>query len=320
MTQPTLQTRKTDSLQLHPLKARLPRPDKTSPEYLAHRSSVESGGVRQPLLITQSGMVLDGEWRWEASKDLHFDTIPCLVRDDGEAALVIADGLLARKTMTRGAAVYFALPLLKEIIESANDRRLANLRTGRKTGEKPLILPNRSNSYSVTEMESLSDLHKRLGVTQKTFDQARALHELFHDPKCKELAKRFEDAGMRNDDLAALRLRQTALREEFEPRLGNGEMNLWNVSSAIAGRLTTAEQPKVTASQLDLFEMGVGTVIKRMIYWQDMAETTRRQAWDAMVKEAEDLAPEVLESSIEFFTEAARKLREIARAQKTANG
>ena len=212
-------------LRLHALQKHIPAPDKKSSEWAAFVDSVQAGGILHPLIITPDKQIMDGGWRWRAARELEHTEVPCVVRSESEAAVIITESLLHRKQMTRGAAVYLALSLVKDFVSSSESRRLSNLRAGRKTREIPLFSPKSSNSPS----ENIEGLCQRWGVGHDTYNRARQLHEIFATkPDLKKL---------------------------WEPRLLSGEKNLWNVLSAIggAGADQGARDRGVITGQLELF-------------------------------------------------------------------
>lgn len=228
MENPTLFYKDPAELRLHKLQSHIPAPDKKSTEWVAFIDSIHAGGILHPLIITTDGQIMDGGWRWRAAKQLEMAEVPCVMREESEAAVIITESLLHRKQMTRGAAVYLALSLVKEFVESAESRRLSNLKRGHKTREIPLKSPKDSNFPS--ENESVQELCARWGVAVETYKRARLVHQIFAS--------------------------KPDLKTEWEPKLLSGEKNLWNVLSAIGG--AGADQSKrtegVLQGQLELFD------------------------------------------------------------------
>jgi hypothetical protein len=215
-----------NDLQLHRLLKQIPEPDKKSLEWNSFVESVRASGVVDPLIITQDNLVMRGGNRWRAARQVELDDVPCLVRPDNEAGVLIVDGLLHCRHMTRGAAVYLSLTMLKDFIDSANSRRLANLSKGGKTNQNPLKTSNASNLHSE---ETTAELCQSWGVSWETFRRARMVLEIF--------------------------TKNAALKKEWEPKLLSGEKNLWNVLSAIggAGADQTNRERGVIDAQLELF-------------------------------------------------------------------
>lgn len=247
----------------HPLhKAHVPPPDKKSPEWGAFLETVRNDGrIRVPVSITKDNQVVDGWWRREAAHDLQLDSLPCVVVEDSEAALLIVETLTARKQMTRGAAVYLALGLLPEYAVAAEARRLRNKSGQRTTGEKPFSPKVSSTGHR--EEGSLRYLAERWGCARGTVEQAVTVRGLLHDAKAFQAWCERQDKPifpvLPKGGYAEL---QTGLRAELEPLLFNGEKSLWTILQAIAGRLSTADKIKVV-NQLELFGDDLGDWMAR---------------------------------------------------------
>jgi hypothetical protein len=265
-------------LRLHPLQKALPDPDKTSAEWHSFVDGISACGPETipPLICTREGLVMDGGRRWRAVKQLQWTQVPCIERPEHEAGALIVESLFGQRNWTRGAKAYVALSLVGDWAQSAEKRRLDNLRRGGKTTQKPFIMPKSSNWTS----DSIGDVCKHWGVGETTFFQARRVRELLHEPSCKALKSLFEreEERMPKDD--TLRALQKSLRDEFEPRLlgpdaGDKRVNLWNIESAIASRIKTEGQPR--PDQLDFF----GNLFSKFKH--------RAQAWDEMPKSEQKL-------------------------------
>jgi hypothetical protein len=244
--------RETHALRLHPLHRTIPKADKKSPEWRALLSSVASGGILYPLLGTADGQIMDGAWRWEAAKTLDLPEVPYEVRDESDAATIIVESLLHRKQMTRGAAVYLALRLLPEFVQSSEHRRLANLRRGSKNREIPLKVPKRSNCASGENWadedndSNTEEFCLRWGVARRTIVQALQVTRYFEA----------------NPDQKA----------ELEPQLLNGEKNLWNVLSYVGGAEADQSERgfKLLVSSFNNLRLGAGT-------WNDLTRSEREK-------------------------------------------
>jgi len=255
----------TKSLRPHKLRRHFPAIDKEAGDWIALTDSVGAGGIQQPLLITADGFIVDGVWRWESAKDWQFAQVPCQVVPEELAAVIIAESLVCRKQMTRGATVYLMMPIIQEIVTSAEFRRLENLKAGRKTNEielKPQHFSMSSNWTSGAPAESVRGLCFRWGIGKTTFYSARQVYAWLNEGDFAALRKLHADMGLAIPSPAALRQLQEDLREDFEPALLTGEKNLWNVESGIKGRLTGGEhQPP--QQQLELFGSALESLATR---------------------------------------------------------
>ena len=180
-----------------------------------------------------------GGRRWLAARQIELEEVPCLVKPENEAGVIVVDGLMQCRHMTRGAAVYLSLTMLKDFIESANSRRLGNLQKGGKSNEIPLIFSMSSNS---TQEETVRELCQRWGIGKDTFYQARTVLELFRGEKCEELTKLFKSSEQKPPGIEGLRTLQKRFRDQFEPELFSGDKNLWNVRSAVGSMIATEDK------------------------------------------------------------------------------
>ncbi|HMP82761.1 MAG TPA: hypothetical protein PKA41_08685 [Verrucomicrobiota bacterium] len=186
--------------------------------------------------------------------------------------MIIVESLFGQRDMSRGAKVYFTLPLLEDYTVAAEKRRLSNLRQNRKTNEKPLILPKCSDCTSEDDAASIAE---RLGVGLRTFFQAKELRQTLHDPRCSWLA---EQSGLKAGSADLVKL-QASLRAEFEPQLVSGEKGLWFVNSAIAGRLTTADKERNAgdAAQLDFWAGHLHPLMSAVQTWKKVPREVRQR-------------------------------------------
>lgn len=194
-------------LRLHKLQRHIPDPDKKSAEWAAFVDSIQSGGILHPLLITADNQIMDGGWRWRGARQINLPEVPCLVRSESEAAVIITESLLHRKQMTRGAAVYLAMSLQRDFQHSFDCRHFENQRAQKKTRDIPFGRPVESNFP-----ETARKLSSVWGVSHATILQAREVIALFE--------------------------KDAELKAEWEPSLLKGECNLWNIKSAAGGSKT----------------------------------------------------------------------------------
>jgi ParB-like nuclease domain len=254
-------------LRLHPLHERVPKPDKASPLWRALILSVEAAGILQPLIITDNGRIMDGAWRWEAAKALRFPAVPCVIRPDHEAAAIVVETLVHRKQMTRGAAVYLMLPALKEFLDSAEDRRMANLKQGKKCGN-PLKVPN----GSTLPFGKCQELCEYWGIDHKTLDRAVEVQKIFEkDPD---------------------------LKSELEPQLLNGEKNLWNILSYVGGAETDQTQRgfRLLESSFKNLRAAAGT-------WNDLTRAERDRLLQSWRDHAGQLPPTMRHAMLDVLAE-----------------
>jgi hypothetical protein len=167
------------SMRLHPLhKRHLPEPALDSPEWHAFVDAMSGAGPEgtPPIYATETGLIMDGGRRWKAARVLQWDGMGVIRRPDELAGAIMLESLLGQRHLTKGAKVYLAIGFMPEFVESAERRRLANLRQNRKTLEKALISPKHTERASGKGWEELS---ARLGVGTTLMDQAVKVRKLF---------------------------------------------------------------------------------------------------------------------------------------------
>lgn len=266
-------------LRIHRLhKQHIPAPDKSSIEWLSFVDAQSAAGPHgiPPIVVNESGEIMEGVRRWLAAKQLGWDEIRCDVRADGDAATIIVDALFGQRDMTRGAKVYIALGLLKDFIESAEKRRLANLKHGRKTLEKPLKLPNQS--YFDSEM-SVAELCQRWGVSWETLKRARQVRDIFE----------------KNPDIKA----------EWEPKLLSGDKNLWNVLSAVggAGANQSGRDDGVAQAQMEFWDSPFSQLAHAAPAWKKLDDERRAGVLEDFRKAAKKLPEDLREGMKEILDE-----------------
>jgi hypothetical protein len=300
------------TLKLHKLRKHFPAVNKKSADYIAVNQSVHATGILQPLLITAEGFIADGGWRWEAAMDWQMTEVPCRVIPENLVGVVIAESLMSRKQMTRGAGIYLLIPIFRDIITSAEHRRLANV--GRNTGEidlKPQCFSKGSNSPS-DETPTIQDTCKRLGVDKKTFRQARLVWNLLNDTDCTDLKGFFDAAGRKAPALQQLQKLQQDFKAELEPLLLNGEKNLWNVVSSIGGSLIGGEH-ELPQKQLELFGDALDSLATRAERFDsDNKVSNEIRAW------LQNLEHQMVEQKNKSPEEFREKLASMFRATKIA--
>jgi len=156
-------------LVIHPLLDSIPEMPEDCAERRALVASVEEEGIMQPLLI-QNLRVVDGRHRLYAARKVGLTTVPCM-EVKGDAATIIIDSLTQRRHYTKSAIVMSALPLLEAYTLAGIDRRAENLKN-------PNVSRNRISAISGTTSEILS---RRLGVSSRLLDQARAVQKYLNE-------------------------------------------------------------------------------------------------------------------------------------------
>jgi hypothetical protein len=150
-------------------------------------------------------------------KELRAEFEPQL--ESGEKGVSMTDipcveSLFGQRDMSRGAKVYFTLPLFGDYAAAAEKRRLSNLAKKRETNEKPQCF-SKTSDWSSKDYRSA--ICERFRVQKEAFRSALNLRSLLHDPD----NERFEElSGLKMGSAAYLAV-QKELRAEFEPQLGS---------------------------------------------------------------------------------------------------
>lgn len=233
-------------------------------------------GLTEPVKMTDKREIIDPDSRerWLAAKRWQLTEIPVQYVEEGEVATTCLQTLALRRHYTKGALAYIAFPLLETALTESNARRIKNLKN-------PNVSPKVTQLLSVKNTEELA---AELGFTRPLFYQARDIHAAF--------AKKPE------------------LRDQFEPRILEGEIGLGACLAGIAGKQSTEGLELVKAEQLDLFEQGLRLFNIRMGYLGKFSEEDRPKAVSALVNTIAGFPPETRE----ILADALRKAEKLAKA------
>jgi hypothetical protein len=283
---------------MHKSHKELPGPDRDSETWHAFVLACSSAGPEgiPPIVVTPLGEIMDGERRWLAARQLQWDRIGVIRRPETEAASIIVDSLMGQRHLTKGAKIYLILPLLEDFVESAERRRLANLKQGTKTIEKALIFPK---STERTSGKGWDDLAERFGVGRTLFFQALQVRRLFTLTASHKFE--FQDG------------RQRTLKDHFEPQLLDAEspMGLGEILKGCGWFVDENGNPKKQLpppdrnSHLHYFEHAWGNFSKQWERWEKLKTTERARALEIMTAGVREWPGEVRE--------------ELARAIKRSN-
>jgi hypothetical protein len=306
-----IEQRDPKALRMHKLRKHFPAIDKNSPEWKAFTDSLHASGFTQNLVITAEGFVVTNysAWALESAKDWQMTAVPCAVIHDDLAGIVLAESAVCQtEHMTRGAAVFLMIPILKDVVQSAEMRRLANIRQGVKTDEielKPQCFSMGSNFTSGNEL-SIRGLCARWGLGYKTFYKAKEVYALLYNVDCTELKEIYREARKAVPAIEDLRQVQRDFRDELVPKLTNGEKNLWNVESGIKGAITGgAGEPR--QKYLNLFGEALESLAVRAARFEspNKAAAEIRQ-WLNDVESKADAAGEDFEAKLTSMASATK--------------
>ncbi len=266
-------------LRAHPLHGFLPETDKESPEWHAFVDNLSGAGPERipPIYVTPEGLVMDGMRRLQAAKQLQWERIAVVVRSEWEAASLMVESLVGQRHLSKGAKVYLILGVHREYVQSAESRRLSNLRRGVKTLEKALKAPKYTECTSGNgggtdgTNGTYAELAERVGSSLILVKQASAIRRAFELTAKVEFE--FQDGSRRT------------LRAHFEPQILDAEhpMGLGEVLKGIGwfvdenGKAKNQAPPERN-SHLHYFERGLENFSKQGQHWTAFTAKERSYA------------------------------------------
>lgn len=255
-------THNPNDLRPHPLN-RLPRWERGSEHWLAFLEDIRTNGIKNPVRITESLLVVDGETRRQAALALHLETIECVVVSEAEARDIILRELSLRRNLTKGQIAYIASDLLGPEFEAGDRNRTARFTKG--------------NGADVAERAA-----ERFGVSRRLIVQARQLRVWFAE--VPELREQFEAQIMDLDapiGLGAAVAGAGALMAQIE--------------AAAKGRPHGGGRPADVARQLELFTLTFKRdLIARVEYWAKWDDGTRATAIESIAPAFQQMPEELL--------------------------
>jgi hypothetical protein len=256
-----------DPTELHPLPdvKVLPRWDKQSPEFFGFREDVRLHDIKDPLRITRSKCVIDGELRRLAAVSLRMPKVPCITVPDDEVNTTFFRGIV-RRNLTKGQRAYILVPRLKSVLEEAEARRLRNLRKSQQI----------TDSDSIGFGRTLESIIKELGFSQDLLEQARWLHRMF--------------------------AKDAELRSEWEPKIldMDSPIGLGAAKAGIAG--TDADQSQ---RNLGVLQNVFSTFKKAAPFWEKLSKAQRQELSAQWEKAASELPDDMREAIADALMEVA---------------
>lgn len=238
------------TLKPHPINRPLPRLRSGMPEWDSLVTDIQDHGVREPVWITEAGLVVDGETRRQAAVAAGLASIPCRTLADGEVLGTIREKLVLQKHLSKGQRAYVLYPLLEGILaESRADGGRKNLRIG-------VGLPGVDSVDSGAP--KVAQIAEAWGFGKDLFFQAAELHAIFRGDKVALKRRRLEGADCR------------ALREKWEPLILDlsdpKPIGLGAALAGIAGEQATGGQPKGVNqyTQAELFGEGLEALTRTL--------------------------------------------------------
>jgi ParB-like chromosome segregation protein Spo0J len=230
-----------NELRPHPLIKPMPRWAKDSDEWRAFVDDIREHGVREQIKVC-GDLVVDGETRRLAAKQLKLQVPVEEVGEDEVLAIIIRNLLLRRNVVSKSALAYLAYPLMKPAHEEALARHLARLKTGNRE-----TIP-----HAVRDGGKIEDFAEQIGVGERLFQQAAKIHELLAE--------------------------QPDLRTETEESILVGGSGLGGILAGFAGRESTKQKPKGDKGAFGRVEEALKATMHRWKDWGRIPDDKRNQA------------------------------------------
>ena len=268
-----------------------------------------------PIYVTPEGLIMDGERRWKAARQLQWTTIGCVVRPEWEAALVIVESLMGQRSLTKGAKVYLALPLMPEYTKAAESRRLVCLKKGvkilQKANDLPLACSAGSDGKNGRNGKTSEAIGALLGAGHDAVEKAMRIRKFFELPALAEHKFDFQDGAQRT------------LREHFEPLMLDPEhpMGLGEVLKGIGWFVDENGKPLLHAppernSHLHYFTCAWEGWAKQSAHWADFDAGERAQAMEIVDEAARAVPEEVLVMTAKKFKDEVKRRKKAESRKK----
>lgn len=193
-------------------KIRQPMMDDAGQEWASFVADVAAHGVREPILITEAGQVMDGRHRAKAAAEAGLETVPCIIKPDDEAALIIAGSLAHRRHYTKSGLAYVLHPFAQEHREAGERAKNANLRQNSPTTDSV----GRRAEGSGSPMENFA---KETGIGLDLLRMAKDVHEALESSGKKQAPD--PETGMKRP------VRELAEAMLFDRGIGLGGVKKW---------------------------------------------------------------------------------------------
>ena len=251
-----------------------------SKEFEAFKTDIRENGIKEPLLITVDGQVIDGWTRCLAARAWELETVSCVVVPPDEVKETVLRKLILRRNLNKGQQAYTIEPFLQDVKDEKRRRRLQNLAKGQQTPEEVL---------SLAKTESWVEI---CGFSAELLKQATWLHKTFKD--------------------------YPEMRDEWEPKIlsMDSPIGLGAAKAGITQQLEAVENGRKfdprNSQQLDLFKNTfVRDFSNRFEYWNTLPAADKKKAVHAIEAQASTMTRAECEA-------AAEVLRDIAKIYATA--
>lgn len=299
-----------EKLCLHQILTSTPELPEASAEFQALLNDIRDRGVDNPLLVTESGEILDGKHRHKAAMRLGVESLPCVIRDAGDARTIVVQSLVQRRHYSKGALAFAVLPYFEQMRMEALRRRdrvhCKNLGIpDSDCSDSPVVplsgttgdgLENSINSWGNKGRRTSEVIAEYIGVGTTVVKDAQALHDALMDLRSK------------HDDTA----KALEWTREIEEKLYSGHYGLGGAMTDLAGKRATKGKHRAPVDRgrgpagllCRAFEDGR----KRWGYWSQI-DTHER---NAVLRKAEEWIREMPD---DLRGELFRRMNEIRRAK-----
>ena len=255
--------RATESLRPHPTYQRLSKPTHAG---RVARVAAQPGPIREPVLTTAGGIIIDGYARWQVARDRHQATLPCI-----EQALTEEEALMEVIRHHRGSSglnafcrIVLALqlePFLKgpDLQSQTTSSNLTNLK--RRDVRPELAKIAGVSTGNVSKVKQLlqtviPEVHEALMCGEIRIHRAWTWHEQSQETQLDSLMRLLKNGPMRK----RLRVLVRAHRKEGKPVSAESSEE---IESAVR-RLGLQNVASLSAAVLDV--PGKALVLTRALY------------------------------------------------------
>lgn len=282
-----------NSLALHPCLEGMPELATDDPKFQGWLADIRDRGFDYPVIIDEQDRIIDGRHRRRIAGMLGIQ-VPTTRRAGTEAVEIVLAALMHRRHYSKGALAYMASPLFAQVVEASRARRLAALVPGaahRKPTESVIEGNPRNPTQSVIG-KTVEQLAEELGFSLDLYTQAKKVRELFAD-----------DTEHEWNDLP----RPTTYRRYFEGKLLAGEIGLGGIIQAVAGKVATQGQTKITPKVATLFERGLQQFTSRFaLKWEKLSPDDRRPIVKTIATEVTKWPEDVRQAAMNALVAAAK--------------
>lgn len=177
--------------------------------------SIKSHGIREPLLITEDGLIIDGHRRFYAAQVHKISAVPCRFLSTAEEAKIAFQAAQLARNKTAFAKVQLYYDRIAELVDRSKAKQKANLA--------------QADDFDDDQLENdWEEFEQVLGVKRDTLLRIvrliREIDELAADEKTRDKAERLRSTLRNHGVRPTLRLMgEKPAASDDEPDLGDWE-------------------------------------------------------------------------------------------------